>query len=96
MQYLLVRQECADYPQWRASFDQHADARREFGIDTVLVSRNTDEPSEVIVLFQLADVERVQEYFRSATLRDAHRAAGVRDGTTRLTFLRTHGNNPVI
>lgn len=91
MPYLMIRQRFSDYPQWRAAFDRLADTRARSGINTLLVTRNMDDPGEVVVLFEFTEIERVHEHLRSPALQEAHRQAGVLDGTTTATFLEpTH------
>lgn len=87
MFYLMVRQKFSNYVQWRAVFDQQAEVRAKSGIDTALVTRNRNDPNEVVVLFECTDIERVHEYLQSPALHDAHRQAGVLEGTTTPIFL---------
>lgn len=88
MPYLLVRQKFTDYPQWRAAFDELAEQRAAEGIRTVLVTRNTEDLNEAVVLFEFTEIERVRRHFTSAALQDAHRSAGVTEGTVQATYLQ--------
>ncbi|TMR94251.1 hypothetical protein [Nonomuraea basaltis] len=87
MQHLLIRQRFSDYDTWRKAFDSLADTRQAFGMRTVLVSRNADQPDEAVVLFECADADGMRRHFASDALRDAHRRAGVVEGSTDATVL---------
>ena len=87
MPYLLIRQKFEDYRQWRTAFDSLVERRRAAGMKQVVVSRNADDPTEAVVVFEVADAEDAQRHAASDALREAHRAGGVLEGTTQVTVL---------
>ena len=89
MPYLLIRQRFSDYPTWREAFDSLSDRRGEAGIRTVLVTRNSQEPDEAVVLFEFDDPARVREHVASGALSAAHERGGVIAGSTQAAFLET-------
>ncbi|MGW0477886.1 hypothetical protein [Nonomuraea sp. NPDC003214] len=87
--HLLVRQRFADHDTWRTAFDSLDERRASAGMRTVLVSTNVDSPDEAVVLFACADVEATRAHFQSDALKGAHERAGVIEGSTQVTFLRS-------
>lgn len=86
--YVLVRQRCSDFASWFASFESLADRRRAAGLRTVLVSRDGDDPDQVVVLFSSSDPSGARGHLASGALRDARRRARVVPGSTQVAFLR--------
>lgn len=87
MPYLLIRQRFQDYRQWRTAFDSLAERRSRAGMKQLVVSLNADDPTEAVVVFEVAHAEEAQRHASSDALREAHRAGGVLDGTTQMTVL---------
>ncbi|WP_406860827.1 hypothetical protein ABZO31_10345 [Streptomyces sp. HUAS MG47] len=87
MAYLLIRQKFADYSRWREAFESLAEQRKGLGLETVLVTRNTADPDEAVILFRFEDVEQVRRHFPSPQLEAAWRQGGVIEGTNQVTFL---------
>jgi len=79
MPHLLVRHRVADYGKWRPVFDDHAPFRAEHGSTGGQVFRNADDPAEVVMLFEVDDLDRAREFVRSDELREAMQSAGVVD-----------------
>ena len=59
MPYMLVRQEFDDYGTWRADFDSFAYARKLAGCMGAQVFRSLEAPSELVVLFEFCDLEKM-------------------------------------
>lgn len=87
MPYLLIRQRFSDYRQWRTAFDSLSEKRSRAGMKQLVVSRNAEDPSEAVVVFEVADVEEAQRHASSDALRQAHSAGGVLEGTSQVTVL---------
>lgn len=79
MPWTLVRHKVADYSTWKPVFDEHASARREVGSKGGYVFRSADDPNEVIILIEVADLERAREFAESDDLRETMERAGVTD-----------------
>ena len=77
MPHLLVRHRVADYASWRPIFDDHASFREQHGSTGGEVFRNADDPAEVVMLFEVSDLDRAREFAGSDELREAMQSAGV-------------------
>ena len=79
MAHVLVRHKVADYTKWKAGYDGHAGVRKKAGLKEVHLLRNVQNPNEVVVLFEAADMKKAQEFASSDDLRDTMMRAGVVD-----------------
>ena len=79
MAHLLVRHKVADFARWKAVFDGHAAAQRAAGITVTHVMRNVEDPGEVILLFDVEDVERAKAFVFSPQVPVAQQESGVAD-----------------
>lgn len=79
MPSLLIRHHVADYPAWKAVFDEHEPARRANGSQGGWLFRGTADPHEVLVLLEWDDLERARLFVDSDDLREALARAGVTD-----------------
>jgi hypothetical protein len=79
MPYLLVRHKVSDFSKWKSAYDKHSPARKEGGLREEHLLRNLDDPNEVILLFEVKDLEKAREFSASANLREAMQDAGVVD-----------------
>lgn len=87
MAYLLIRQKFHDYDQWRPAFDSLTEKRRAAGMELLVLGRNSNDQNEAVLLFRIADEERMREHAASGALRGAHESAGVIPGSTEMVFL---------
>jgi heme-degrading monooxygenase HmoA len=79
MPSLLIRHRVADYPAWKAVFDEHEPARRANGAQGTQLFRDADDPHEVLLLLEWDDLERARLFADSDDLREAMTRAGVTD-----------------
>jgi hypothetical protein len=79
MPHLLVRHKVSDFSKWKSAYDAHSPARKEGGLQEEHLLRNMDDPNEVILLFEVKDLEKAKEFSHSASLREAMQKAGVVD-----------------
>ena len=79
MTHMLVRHRVADFPAWKRVFDSHAAAQRAAGLRVRHVLRGRDDPAEVVLLFDVEDVERATGFVTSPEVPDAKVASGVVD-----------------
>ena len=77
--YLLVRHKVRDFSEWKRGFDAHRPKRVEAGLTDKHVLRGTDDPNQVIALFEANDLDDARAFAASADLRDTMQKAGVVD-----------------
>jgi len=77
MAYLLVRHRVVDFERWKRVFDSHTAAQREAGLKVQKVLRNVDDPAEVVLFFEVADVRKARAFVTSPTVPDAQEQSGV-------------------
>jgi len=79
MPALLIRHRVADYPAWKAAFDEERASRWSNGCRGGQVFRNTNEPGEVLILLEWDDPVRARLYSQSDDLQESMENAGVTD-----------------
>jgi heme-degrading monooxygenase HmoA len=79
MPSLLIRCHVADYPAWKAVFDEHEPNRRANGSQGGWLFRSAADPNEVLLLLAWDDLERARLFADSDDLREAMTRAGVTD-----------------
>jgi hypothetical protein len=79
MPYVLVRHKVSDFSKWKPAYDAHLPARQKAGLKEEHLLRNTDDPNEVVLLFEAKDIEKAKEFASSADLREAMQSAGMVD-----------------
>ncbi len=94
MPYLLERHKVEDYERWREVFDADAANREASGCRGAWIFRDADDPTELVVLFEWDDLDRLRRRVGSGELREKMRDAGVR-GDTEFWFLEEVGRVPV-
>ena len=78
MPYVLIRHKVADYPRWKRAFDGHGRARKSGGSKRGQLFRSAARPKDVFILLRWNDLRRAKKFAKSADLRRAMKAAGVR------------------
>jgi hypothetical protein len=79
MPSLLIRCHVADYPAWKAVFDEHEPTWRANGSQGGRLFRDADDPRQVLLLLAWDDLERARLFVDSDDLREALARAGVTD-----------------
>ena len=79
MSYMLVRHKVSDVAKWRPLFEEHAAVRKEFGFKGAQAFKNADDPGEIVVLFEVQDMDRARQFSQTDELREAMERAGVSD-----------------
>jgi hypothetical protein len=79
MPYVLVRHKVADFSKWKPGYDAHLPARQKAGLKEEHLLRNTNDPNEVILLFEAADLQKAKEFADSSDLRETMQNVGVID-----------------
>lgn len=77
--YMLVRQKASDFAKWKSAYDGHLGARQRAGLKELHLMRNAQDPKEIVLLFEAADLKKAQEFASSADLRETMMKAGVMD-----------------
>ena len=79
MPYLLIRHKVEDYAKWKPFFDEHGTTRKTEGSKGGYVFRNADDRNEIVMLFEVEDLERIRRFIESEDLREAMQKSGVTD-----------------
>jgi hypothetical protein len=74
---MIVRHPVRDYAAWRPVYDAHEAARTAAGLTNGRVFRSTEDPNDILLLFDMADRLRAEEFAASDDLRSAMQGAGV-------------------
>ncbi|MBE0620250.1 MAG: cyclase [Burkholderiales bacterium] len=77
--YMLIRHKVTDFKTWKAGYDADRSNRIEAGLTEKYVLRNTDDPNEVVALFEAQDLNRAKAFATSADLREKMQKVGVVD-----------------
>lgn len=83
---MVIRRKVRNFANWKPAYDAHAPAREVAGLTKGHVYRSCDDPNEVVVLLDMADVETAKVFAESADLQTAKEQAGV-VGMPALLFL---------
>ena len=83
---MMVRHQVADYLKWRAVFDEQDSIRRASGLTNVRVYQSADNPNEVVIAIDAADLEVAKAFASSDELRARMMNAGVK-GKPEILFL---------
>lgn len=86
MPYLLVRHSVQDYATWKPIFDEDGTVRQAAGSKGGRLFRNADAPNELIILFEMDDLEQARAFTQSEDLRNTMQRAGV-TGPPDIVFL---------
>ena len=79
MTYVVVRHKVEDYAEWKPVFDEHEATRKAVGGKGYLILRNSDDPSELVVLTEFDNISNAKEWAGSPGLHEAMAKAGVAD-----------------
>jgi hypothetical protein len=77
--FMLFRHKVKDFKSWKAGYDAHQPKRVEAGLTEKYLLRNSDDPNEVVALFEAQDLNRAKEFAASAELREKMQEVGVVD-----------------
>jgi heme-degrading monooxygenase HmoA len=77
MPYLLVRHTVKDYTKWKPFFDEHQSTREKSGSKGGHLYRNSQNPNELIIVFEWDTLDNAKKFAESADLRDQMEKAGV-------------------
>jgi hypothetical protein len=77
--FMLVRHKVKDFKTWKVGYDAHQPKRQEAGLTEMHVLRSSDDPNEVVLLFEAQDLARAKAFAASTDLREKMQEVGVMD-----------------
>ena len=77
MGVMIVHHSVRDYAAWRPAYDAHEAARRAAGLTNGRVFRSTEDPNDILILFDTSDRRRAEEFGGSEDLKSAMQNSGV-------------------
>ena len=73
----LMTHTVKDYARWRPIFDADSNNRKAMGLETVVVGREIDHPNNIMMVYTIADIQKVKDFSTSPALKEKMKAAGV-------------------
>jgi hypothetical protein len=74
---VIVHHKVKDYNAWRTAYDGHEKSRAAAGITKGKVFRSAEDPNDVVLVMDVADVAKVRTWMASADLKTAMEKGGV-------------------
>ena len=74
---VIVKHRVEDYDAWRLVYDEIEAFRRQSGIVGDAVSRQIDDPDDLVIYHQAEDIDALRAFVDSPELQDAMQRAGV-------------------
>ena len=74
---MIIRHSVGDYGAWRPVYDAHEAARTAAGLTNGRVFRSTEDPNDILILFEMSDRRRAEEFGGSEDLKSAMQNSGV-------------------
>jgi hypothetical protein len=75
--YLLIRHKVRDFNEWKPGYDDHLTTRESAGLVEKQLLRGNEDPNEVVLLFQAADLDKARAFIASPDLREVMQKYGV-------------------
>src|SRR5262249_33110527 len=79
MAMLIARHKVKDFATWKQRFDGHKSAQVAAGLTNPRLFRSADDASEVVIIFDVADIAKAKAFTTSPDLKSLMTAAGVVD-----------------
>ena len=77
MSFAVVHNAVRDFAEWKSVFDANESRRTAVGLTNGRVFQSDDDPNEVTILYDVADIARAKEFTGSADFKSALERAGV-------------------
>src|ERR1700691_5098511 len=74
---LTIHHKVKDYTAWRKGYDDHEKARPSAGVTNGKVFRSAEDPNDVLILQDVADVPKARAWLGGTDLKAAMEKAGV-------------------
>ena len=75
--YLTIHHKVRDYPTWRRGYDEHEESRVAAGITNGKVFRGAEDPNDVLIIQDVADMGKARAWLMGDDLKAAMHKAGV-------------------
>ena len=86
MKNAIMRHKVTDFNKWKTIYDADKPNREKAGLKDQWVKRNEQDPSEVVMYYEVADQKRAEEFAHSQDLKGKMKEGGV-IGTPEVIFL---------
>ncbi len=86
MVHMLVRHQVTNFEAWKKAYDENAGARKAAGLKELHLWRNIENSSDVMLLFEAADLNKAKKFIMSKDLAGSMTRSGVR-GQPEILFL---------
>jgi hypothetical protein len=77
MASMVIHHNVSNYAAWRPAYDAHESARVGAGITNGRVYRKAEDPNDLVILFDVADVAKARAWAAGDDLKTAMQKAGV-------------------
>jgi len=77
MTYVLIRHKVANFGKWKLAYDGDVTSRQRAGLNETHLLHNVQNHEEVVLLFEVDDLQKALEFCGSSALRDTMQKAGV-------------------
>jgi hypothetical protein len=77
MATMFIRHTVKDYAAWRPAYDAHEASRVAAGITNGQVFRRAEDPSDLVIVLDVADVAKARAWAASDELKSVMTKAGV-------------------
>jgi hypothetical protein len=74
---LSIHHQVKHYETWRKGYDEHETRRLTAGVTNGKVFRGADDPNDIVVVQDVADVAKARAWLAGEDLEDARQKAGV-------------------
>jgi hypothetical protein len=77
MATMVLQHKVRDYAAWRPVYDAHETSRVGAGITDGRVYRKAEDPNDIVILFDAADIAKARAWASSEDLKSVMQRAGV-------------------
>lgn len=77
MAMMIIHHRVQDYEAWRPVYDAHEPARLAAGLTNGRVFRSTDEPDDIVILFDMANRGKAEALLSTEDMKTTMQRAGV-------------------
>ena len=72
-----ISHKVKNYEKWRPLFNSDSNMRKESGLETIVVGRNTEDPNKILIAMTAADIQKAKDFGASPRLKEVMDKAGV-------------------
>lgn len=84
MVYIIAQLKLESFDKWKSVFEERSAIRKESGSKEASLFRNSNDPTEAMILFEWDNIERAKKYLESEVLLEALKKVGA---TFTITYL---------